>query len=1073
VSTLDIRLLGGFHLSDSEEPQRRLEHGVHTPRLQSLLAYLLLHRHAPQVRFHLAFTFWPDVSETQARNNLRQALHQLRHALPDADGLLRVDANTVWWQPSIPTRLDVAEFEAAAHAAQSERHTGPAELRQALLAALQWYGGDLLPACYDEWISAPRAELRRQARLACGRLVRLLEEERNYAAALEYAQRLLVFDNLDETTCLSLMRLHALNGDRAAALHVYQEYATLLQRELDALPGAELQAAYDRLHRRVAQPDAAQTRPAESAAPLPLIGRQAEWERLQALWKRAQRGESLLALITGEAGIGKSRLAEELQHWTSRQGVVTAATRAYAAEGRLAYAPISEWLRSRPLAAALAQLDKVWRSEIAHLLPELLAADRSLPPPAPLHEHWQRQRLFEALARAVLAVDAPTLLLIDDLQWCDQETLEWLHFLLRFDARARLFVLGTARSEEMHENPALIALLRALQGGARLHQLPLEPLDAVEVAHLAGSIAERPISVDETLHLFAETEGNPLFVVEMMRAAQWGQPAREQPAPGGEPLSAELQSLPPKVYAVIAGRLSQLSPLARELAGIAATVGRAFTVDVLAHAGGKDEEALVDALDELWRRRIIRQQGNSAYDFSHDKLRDVTYGELSPIQKRRLHRRVAQAQETLYAADLDPLCAQLAAHYEQAGQAATAIGYYLRAGAVAQRVHANQEATALYRKGLALLNQLPADAQRSSAELALQTSLVVPLATNSGYGSNDVIVACDRSLALAQQLGAAPDTAVLRALAIGRVVRNELPQAYALGKQLLALAQRGEDAILFTEAHYVLGVTTFFQGEFGRSRTHLEEAVTHYEAERSSLHIARYAQDPKVVCLSRLALTLWHLGCFAQAAQTLQAALALADDLAHPFSLVYARYWSAVYHQHCGDVGATLAETETCIALAEEHRFHAFRHLAQTLRGWALAEQGSLAAGLMEQERSLAAARATGAEFQAHYHLGLLAEQFGKQGNATRGLELIEAALAGSAQRGDHWCAAALWRRKGELLLASGALAPAKDALQRSLALAQAQAAKALELSAALRLTQLATAGESRRQKADSGLESG
>lgn len=1078
VNTLQICLLGDFHLNSWDAPDRQLAQGVNTPRLRSLLAYLLLHRQAPQARQHLAFVFWPDVSEAQARNNLRQALHQLRQALADAERFLQTDTYTVWWPPNPAYRLDVAEFEAAAaHAEDLARGPDPEAARRALQAAIDCYRGDLLPSCYDDWIVAPREKLRQQHRQLQQQLIALLEEQRDYSTALEHARRLLQTDPLDETVYLHLMRLHTRNHDRAGALRVYQECATVLERELEVSPGPQLQAAYAQLRREAAAPTeaapagaavpadeaAALPMPAPAAGALPLIGRPVEWERLLALWQRADRRQPALALITGEAGIGKSRLAEELYRWAGDKGVKTARTRAYAAEGRLSYAPIGDWLRSPALAPGPARLDAVWRSEIARLLPELLANDPSLTPPPQLTEFWQRQRFFEALARGVLAAQGPLLLLIDDLQWCDQETLEWLHFLLRYDAAARLLVLGTARVEEMHENRGLMALLHALQGDERCDELPLAPLDAAEAAKLAQCIVGRELDVAESMRLYNETEGNPLFVVEMARAEQWkgenragASAASKTPVTLMPPIEgANLQSLPPKVYAVIAGRLRQLSPMARELAGVAATVGRAFTADVLAHACGKDEENLVEALDELWRRRIIRVQDNNTYDFSHDKLRDVAYGELGPIQRRSLHRRVAQAIENIHAADLDPLCGQLAAHYEHAGQAATAIRYYLRAGGVAQRVYANHEAESLYRKGLALLAHLPPNAERSRAELALQTALVVPLATNAGYASNELIGACDRSLTLARQLQEAPDTSVLRALAIGSVVRSELPQAYALGEQLLALARQDEDAVLFTEAHYVLGVTTFFRGEFELACDHLEQAIAYYAPERSPVHITRYAQDPKVICLCRLALALWYLGRFEQAERTAQAALALAEQLAHPFSLAYCLYWNALYHQHCGHFERVLADAETCIALATEHHFDTFRHLASVLRGWALVEQGNTD-GLPQQEQALEQAVAAGARFQRRFSLGLRAEQYGRQGNASRALQLIEYALNSSDGPGNQWCDAGLWWRKGELLIRRSEAAAAENALRRALAIAQSQGAKALEARAASSLTRLA-----------------
>ncbi|MCE7985937.1 MAG: hypothetical protein DYG89_32565 [Caldilinea sp. CFX5] len=312
--TLHIQLLGNFQLRYGDQVVTT----VNQPRLQSLLAYLLLHRHAPQARHHLAFTFWPDVQEAQARNNLRQMLHQWRHALPAATQFLQTDANTVEWIADGPFRLDVADFEAAVRqAANLGRNADGAAAAHALQTALALYQGDLLPSCYDDWIMAERDRLRQQAQQLCRQLSQRLEAGRAYADALTVVQRLQQLDPLDETTYVSLMRLHALNQDRASALRVYHECVTLLQRELGVEPGDELQAGYKRLRQLERQPTMAAPQPTPHASLLPLIGRQPEWERLRACWQAAARGQPALALITGEAGIGKTRLAEELWAWAA------------------------------------------------------------------------------------------------------------------------------------------------------------------------------------------------------------------------------------------------------------------------------------------------------------------------------------------------------------------------------------------------------------------------------------------------------------------------------------------------------------------------------------------------------------------------------------------------------------------------------------------------------------------------------------------------------------------------------------------------------------------------------------
>ena len=665
-----LRLLGDFALLCGDEPVTQLA----SVRLQSLLAYLTLHRNAPHPRQHLAFLFWPDATEQQARNSLRQLVHQLRRVWATVDRYLTADASTLSWR-GVLVHSDVAEFEdALSRADEAVRRADTAAERAALEEAVGVYRGDLLPSCYDDWLASEREQLNQRFSRTLDRLIDVLEGRREYRAAIDYAQRRLRHDQLEEEAYRRLMHLHALNHDRASALRVYHACASMLEQELAVEPSPATREAYEGLVRLAAMPAPA-LGPALESAP-PLVGRQGEWTQLRAAWQRAVSGEAHLVVITGEAGIGKSRLADELYVWAARQGIATAQTRAYAAEGRLSYAPVTDWLRSECVQPALVRLDAAWQSELARLLPELVSRQADLQNTGTAGP--QRQRLFEALARAVLSADQPLLLRLDDLQWCDQDTLEWLHYLLRFDPRARLLVVGTARTEEIEAGHALAALLLNLRGAGQLHEIALGPLDGAETAELAAHSAGRELDPDQARHVYRETEGNPLFVVEAARAALGDR--REPSAMVGrrtpDSLPLDPQRLPPKVHAVIAARLAQLSDSTRKLAGLAATIGRAFTLDVLARAHDGDEESLVSGVDELWRRRIVREHGTNAYDFAHDKIREVAYAEVTPARRPGLHRRVAEALEQAHAADLDAVSAQLAAHYEQAGLSDRAVAYY-------------------------------------------------------------------------------------------------------------------------------------------------------------------------------------------------------------------------------------------------------------------------------------------------------------------------------------------------------------------------------------------------------------
>jgi DNA-binding SARP family transcriptional activator len=695
---LSVSLLGDFCIRHDEAPVTDAD----TPRLQSLLAYLILHRDAPQSRAHLAFLFWPDTTEAQARTNLRNLLHHLRRALPNADSYLDAGVHTLQWRSGAPFALDVADLNTAlAQAEQAAQMGDSTAVRAALERAVALYKGDLLPSCYDDWIIPQREGLRQAYLSALERLVSILEEQRDYQAAIRNAELLLRHDPLHEVTYRRLIRLHALNSDRAGALRVYHTCTTVLQRELDVDPSAATREAYERLLGAESQPSP--TVPTTTAFS-PLVGRDREWTQMLQAWRAvAAGGDPHVVMLRGEPGIGKTRLAEDLLQWAARQGIATANARCYSAEGQLAYAPVTAWLRAHPLMPP----EDVWLTELARLLPEVLAQRPDLPRPVPLTEAWQRQRLFEALSRALLGISQPLLLTIDDLQWCDRDTLEWLHFLVRFDRQARLMIVGTYRPEEIGDSHPLLRLLQALRLDGQVTEVDLPPLDEASTRTLATHLAGEELSMATAQLLYRETEGNPLFVVETVRA---GLPVHNQE------LNADMVrklphdslpddvGLPPKVQSVLEARLAQVSPPTRELAELAATIGREFSFKLLAKASDCDEDTLVRELDELWRRRIVRERGADAYDFSHDKLREVAYGGMSAARRRLLHRHAAQALETLHAAELDPVSHQVAAHYERAGLPEQATLYYWRAAEVARQVFANQEAIALLQRGLALVD---------------------------------------------------------------------------------------------------------------------------------------------------------------------------------------------------------------------------------------------------------------------------------------------------------------------------------------------------------------------------------
>src|SRR5260221_8171765 len=310
MPTLHIHLLGDFRLIYGEAPVRT----INAPRLHALLAYLLLHRDAPQPRHHLAFVLWPDTTEAQARTNLRQLLYDLKQALPQADLFVHTDAKTLQWRPDASFRLDVAEFEEAltgADGAEQEQQRDMHASRKALEQAIALYHGDLLPSCYDDWILPERERLRQAFTAALERLMVLLESQGDPRAAIAYAQRLVRHDSLREETYRALPPLHADGGDRAAVVRVYHTCTSVLERELGVEPSTATRKAYayllkvDIQARPVLPP-----MPSTTNLPVQLtsfVGRQAEMAEVRGLLQTSR-----LVTLSGPGGTGKSRLALEV-----------------------------------------------------------------------------------------------------------------------------------------------------------------------------------------------------------------------------------------------------------------------------------------------------------------------------------------------------------------------------------------------------------------------------------------------------------------------------------------------------------------------------------------------------------------------------------------------------------------------------------------------------------------------------------------------------------------------------------------------------------------------------------------
>src|SRR5664279_450050 len=320
--------------------------------MRSLLALLVLNGGAAQSREHLAFLLWPESGDAQARTNLRQLLHNLRRALPVECSLLVSDNQTVQWLPDSSCTIDVFEFESAIQEAERAKEGDVATMRIALEAAARLYQDDLLPDLYDDWLQTRRDQLRNQFAEVLSRLATMLESAGDPVAGIRYATRLVAIDPLRESYYQTLIRLHLRNHDRSSALRVYHQCMRNLQRELGVTPAKATQDLFLQALKSADSPSTPVELPSDAVTrpPLPLVGRKAELERLLGCWRRVSDGEPHFALLMGEPGLGKSRLAEEVfESCSLMTNRAVARSRCYAAQGQLAYGPVAEWLRSEPI----------------------------------------------------------------------------------------------------------------------------------------------------------------------------------------------------------------------------------------------------------------------------------------------------------------------------------------------------------------------------------------------------------------------------------------------------------------------------------------------------------------------------------------------------------------------------------------------------------------------------------------------------------------------------------------------------------------------------------------------------
>jgi TOMM system kinase/cyclase fusion protein len=801
----------------------------------------------------------------------------------------------------------------------------------------------------------------------------------------------------------------------------------------------------------------------------PLVGREQELGLLLERWAQLKEGVGQVVLLSGEAGIGKSRLVQVLteQVASEPQAWLTPCQCSPYHQNSALY-PLIELLERVTLGfereeSPQHKLNKLEGFVVQYGLPlaeivPLLAALLSLPLPADyapltMSPEQQKQQTLHALLMVLLRIAAqqPVLFVMEDLHWVDPTTLEFLTLLINQGPTARILALWTFRPD----------FSPPWTGRSHLTQVTLHRLPRQQATEMAARVAHgKALPTEVVEQVVAKTDGVPLFVEELTKMVLESGLLQERE--DRYELTGPLPPLaiPTTLHDSLMARLDRLATV-KSLAQLAATLGREFAYDLLHAVAAVDETTLQQGLAQLLDAELLYQQGlppHSRYLFKHALIQDAAYQSLLKSTRQHYHQRIAQVLEAQFPETAETQPELLAHHCTEAGLLAQAVGYWQNAGQSAVERSAHVEAISHLRQGLALLQTLPETRERVQREVDMHINLGASLIAIKGWAAPDV----GETYTYARQLCAHLEDPyqlfpVLRGLWSYYLVRAELRTAHALSEQLLDVAQQAQDSAMLLVAHRALGATLFWRGVLASAQTHFAQGIALYDPTQHRAHTFLYGEDTGVVCRSHAVLALWFLGYPDQGLAQSQEAVTLAQHIVHPPSLCYVLSFAAGLHQFRREGRAAQELAEATISLAKEQGFPTWMAHCSLLHGWALAQQGQAQEGIAQIHQGLTAWRATGAELGRPGFLALLAEAYGIMGQPEAGLTALAEALTLAETTGERWYDPELYRLKGELLLQQSVdhQADAETCFQQAISIAQNQQAKSLELRAATSLARL------------------
>jgi class 3 adenylate cyclase/predicted ATPase len=800
----------------------------------------------------------------------------------------------------------------------------------------------------------------------------------------------------------------------------------------------------------------------------PLVGREQEVGLLLERWEQAKSGQGQVVLLTGDAGIGKSRLVQMLKEHVANQPHTCWECRSLSYFENTALFPLTDlFQRLLRLHAEdtpdekLGKLEQAlsqYRLSVEEFVP-LFAPLLSLPvpenrsPSLNLSPQRQRQKTLEALVTILLELAAhqPVLFILEDLHWTDPTTLEWLHLLIDQTPTASILVLFTCRP---HFQPAW-------HHRSYLTEITVNRLSHTQVEQIVIGITDGETLPAEVLQqIIAKTDGVPLFIEELTKAIL--ESGQLKAIDGHYELTGSLSAfaIPATLQDSLMSRLDRLVS-AKGIAQMGATIGRQFAYDLLHAVSQLDDTTLQRELGRLVEAELVYQRGlppQATYVFKHALIQDTAYESLLKSTRQHYHQRIALVLEVQFPEMTEAQPELLAHHYTEAGLTEKAIYYWYQAGQSAVQRSAHVEAISHLTQGLALLQTLPETPQRLQRELDMHIALGASLIATKGPAAPEVAQAYHRAQHLCAHLDDPHQLfPAVRGFWNYSLIRGELQTAQALGEQLLSLAQHAHNPVMLVAARSALGSTLLYLGAVATAHLHFTQGMALYDPQQHHGYAILSTYDTGVVCHSSAAWTFWLRGYPDQGLVRSQEAVTLAQQSGHPISLSFALSFAAVCHQFRREVCCTQERAAAAIRLSKEQGFAQWMAISAIVHGWARVQQGHVQEGIAQLSDGLRAFQATGAAIARPYYLALLAGAYGTTGEPHAGLTVLAEALTLVDTTGERWCAPELYRLKGVLLLqqSSDNQAEAENCFDHALDIARSQQAKSFELRAATNLARL------------------